>query len=435
MRPSLSALTALPLALFASASVLAEPLQAAATLEAATPEKAVEKPEEKAADKPIAIRGYIQFRTSERVSGEEGFSLWSDRSVGDRLSATRDNNFVIRRGRLIFSRDITPHVGVYIQPDFGSSAGTTGNVLQLRDAYADLFVDATRVHRFRVGQSKVPFGWENMQSSQNRLGLDRADALNSAVRDERDTGVFYYYTPKWVQESFKEIEQKKLKHSGNYGMFGLGVYNGQGANRQDTNESVHTVVRFNVPGKTQSGQLYEFGVQGFTGKYVPSTALYTNAAGVRNTAAPTLSAGDGIKDQRVAVSGIIYPQPFGLQAEWTWGKTPGMDATRNLIEEKSLQGGYVQAMYMLKDTEFGTLIPFVRYQSFDGYNRAEPNAPRNKVNDVEVGLEWQMTPNIELTTVYHHLDRGNLVTGNRAGFVDYRNFQTNYVRMQMQVSY
>jgi hypothetical protein len=40
--------------------------------------------------------------------------------------------------------------------------------------------------RVRVGQSKVLFGFENMQSSQNRLTLDRNDALNSAVANERD---------------------------------------------------------------------------------------------------------------------------------------------------------------------------------------------------------------------------------------------------------
>jgi phosphate-selective porin len=36
----------------------------------------------------------------------------------------------------------------------------------------------TKKFRLRVGQSKVPFGFENLQSSQNRLTLDRNDALN-----------------------------------------------------------------------------------------------------------------------------------------------------------------------------------------------------------------------------------------------------------------
>lgn len=91
-------------------------------------------------------------------------------------------------------------------------------------------LDKDNVYRFRVGQSKVPFGFENMQSSQSRLPLDRHDGMNSAVSNERDLGVFFYWTPKKVQEHFKYISKNNLKHSGDYGMFGIGAYNGQTAN-------------------------------------------------------------------------------------------------------------------------------------------------------------------------------------------------------------
>jgi hypothetical protein len=49
-----------------------------------------------------------------------------------------------------------------------------------------LSFDAKKEYRVRIGQSKVPYGFENLQSSQNRLTLDRNDALNSAVVNERD---------------------------------------------------------------------------------------------------------------------------------------------------------------------------------------------------------------------------------------------------------
>ncbi|WP_395055838.1 hypothetical protein [Flavobacterium sp.] len=32
-----------------------------------------------------------------------------------------------------------------------------------------------------MGQSKIPYGFENLQSTQNRLVFDRNDVLNSAV--------------------------------------------------------------------------------------------------------------------------------------------------------------------------------------------------------------------------------------------------------------
>lgn len=438
----------------------------------------------------VNIRGYVQNRNTTMLGGDEGVNLWSDRSVGDDRSFGGDKNLLIRRARVILFGDFGDHLSYYIQPDFASSAGTTGNIAQLRDAYGDVNIDATKVHRFRVGQSKVPYGFENLQSSSNRLALDRVDALNSAVRDERDLGVFYYYTPTNVQALFEEINKEGLKHSGNYGMLGLGFYNGQGANRTETNDNYHFVARATYPWKTESGQIFEVGVQGYHGQYVSTTSSYrtqlnrdqvialngiqtatpaspnglipaqafgcdSNAttagaqitsavqdrAGVRSTCTPRIADEDrnGIKDERVGISLMMYPQPFGLQAEWNWGKTPGLDIEKNVIEEKSLHGGYIQAMYMLKDWHgWGTFIPFVKWQYFDGYNKAETNSPKNNVNDWEWGVEWQIAPEVELAAVYHRMKRNNLVTGasnvtlNKA---DYESFDAEALRVQLQYNF
>lgn len=425
------ALVLLPLVVAAQGTPVVEtiPVQPIRATPAATPAPADRS-------SPMSIRGYVQGRYSQRVSGDQGVDLWTDRSVGDRFSLSEDNNFLIRRGRLVFSRDMNRFASIYIQPDFASTAGGTGNSLQLRDAYADLFVDGDRVHRFRVGQSKVPYGWENLQSSQNRLTLDRADALNSGVRDERDTGVFYYYTPSWVQARFREIAGQNLKHSGNYGMLGVGFYNGQGANRQDRNDQVHTVVRLNLPLKAESGQLYEVGLQGYTGRFVPTVANYTGLDGANNTR-PELEPGNeqGFRDERIALTAVMYQQPFGLQAEYTWGRTPGLNREANRIETRNLNGGYLQAMLQLPQADSGLVIPFVKYQRFDGANKAENNAPENRVRDWEIGVEWQLNPTVELTGVYHIMDRNNLLTGNRAGRPDYDRFRADYLRLQVQVSY
>ncbi len=50
-----------------------------------------------------------------------------------------------------------------------------------------------------------------MQSSSQRLPLDRADALNSAARNERDLGVFYYWTPESAQDFFDEVNEQGLR--------------------------------------------------------------------------------------------------------------------------------------------------------------------------------------------------------------------------------
>ena len=439
----------------------------------------IKKKEKKFSTNAVKFRGYVQTRNTTMLNGDDGVNLWSDRSVGDDKSlGDADKNFLIRRARLIVFGDVGDHLSYYIQPDFASSVGGTsnsnsngaGNFAQLRDAYGDIYIDKERVHRVRVGQSKVPFGFENMQSSSNRLALDRVDALNSAARDERDLGAFYYYTPKATQELFEEINKAGLKHSGNYGMFALGAYNGQGANARDQNDNYHVVSRFTYPWKTDSGQIYEAGIQAYKGQYIATTGAYSRrspttgqliippATGAGSAGQiPTLGVAtpgrtttdrNGTDDERVGVSFMMYPQPFGFQAEWNWGNTPGLDVASNRIEEQNLNGGYVQAMYKIDHVQFlgtdSTIIPFVRYQYFDGYNKAEQNAPKNKVHDWEWGVEWQIAPEVELTAVYHVMNRTNLVTGNRPSASvsnnlpareDYENFSADALRIQLQYNY
>ena len=87
---------------------------------------------------------------------------------------------------IIFSGQISKQVYFYVQPDFASSVSSTSlNFTQLRDAYMDIGIDKENEFRIRLGQSKIPFGFANLQSSQNRLPLDRDDALNSAFSNER----------------------------------------------------------------------------------------------------------------------------------------------------------------------------------------------------------------------------------------------------------
>jgi len=381
------------------------------------------------------IRGYLQTRYTEMLGGDAGINLWSDRSVGDRNSlGDADKNYLIRRARLVFQGDVGDRLSFYIQPDFASSAGSTGNVAQMRDAYGDVYLTTDRVHRLRVGQSKVPFGWENLQSSSNRLALDRADALNSAVRDERDLGVFYYFTPQHVQSRFEEINERGLKHSGNYGMFGLGLYNGQGANRGDRNDDQHVVARVSYPWKFANGQFFEAGIQAYRGEYVPGTAAYRAPGDASRTPTIAEQFEFGYEDERVGVSAIWYPQPFGVQAEWNWGTTPALDPATNSIVAKDLEGGYVQAMYHIEH-RFGAFLPFVRWQYFDGASKAENNAPLNAVNDLEIGVEWQIAAPLELAVVYHRMKRTNLVTGNRAGRSDYQRFEADALRLQLQLNF
>ncbi|MCB5184852.1 OprO/OprP family phosphate-selective porin [Methylobacillus gramineus] len=378
------------------------------------------KPASKNWSDTMKVRGYVQIRSNPVIGGDREIAHQGDRSIGE------NTNFMIRRMRLIFSGDIGERLSYYIQPDFASrtgSADNTGNIAQLRDAYGDIYLTKDRVHRLRVGQSKIPYSFENLQSSQNRIALDRNDALNSCCKDERDLGAFYYWTPVDKQEMFKYLVDSGLKGSGNYGVFAFGAYNGTGANRSENNDNLHLVSRFTYPVKFENGQIFEAGIQAISGTFKPSTSTPTGGDA-------TFPKKDGFKDQRVGVHAVLYPQPFGLQAEWNWGRGPELNDAGTRIEEKSLNGGYVQAMYRIKDFYgHGVMIPFVKWQYFDGAQKFETNAPKNHVNDWEAGFEWQPVPEIEFTAYYSKLDRNNLSTR------PYSKYDSDVLRMQLQYNF
>ncbi len=288
-----------------------------------------------------------------------------------------DKNFLIRRARLIFQGDVAKRLSFWIQSDLVKSAGTTGNVAQLRDAYGVTYLTTDRVHRFRNGQSKKPYGWENMQSGSNRLALDRADALNSAVRDERDLGVFYYQCRSPCRTASTTSTRQGLCHSGNYGLFGLSVYNGQGANCGHRNDNQHVsgcarcILRSSRMGSI-SGPVFRV--------IAAKSVLTTGANGARGDGrrTPTTAAADGYRfldDERVAVSAIWYPQLFGLQgAEWNWGThLPAPDRSPTASSTAISMAVTSRAMGRFEN-RYGKFLPFVKWQYFDGGNKAETNA-------------------------------------------------------------
>lgn len=332
----------------------------------------------------ISLRGYTQIRYNRLLETNGDLQCEQcDKSWGN------NGGFFLRRIRLIFSGQLSDRVYFYIQPDFASSpADNVNNFGQIRDAYFDLGLDSKNEFRLRFGQSKIPYGFENLQSSQNRLPLDRNDAINSAISNERDLGIFFYWAPKKIRERFASLVSSGLKGSGDYGVFAFGAYNGQTANRNEANNQPHVVSRISYP--IQIGkQIIEPGLQAYHGKYVVSTV----SSGV------TSKPGNEFIDQRAAASFVLYPQPFGLQMEYNVGTGPEYNTANKTIEQKSLNGGYALASYALKfDKQL--LFPFVRYHHYDGGKKFEKDARTYKVRELEIGTEWQPFKNFELVTMY-----------------------------------
>jgi len=352
----------------------------------------------------ISIRGYTQFRQNYSVNNDNLRSPQGDQSINGK------NSFSIRRARLIISGQPHERVFFYIQPEFANTPlnadGSSGHQnVELRDWFADLFLTESKEWRIRAGQSKIPFGFQNMQSSQNRLALDRDDSTNSAFPNERDVGLFLYYTPTKTRELFRRLVESGLKGSGDYGMLGLGVFNGQGSNALDANKSKHIVFHSMVPYEFPNGQVVQVGMDAYTGQFnVPTTPvvpLNPSPASQGRPLTPIVTNGGDYLDERVAWHVVVFPQPFGFQAEYTIGRGPQLNTARTQIELGSLRGGYLQFFYNYRcDTYCQAVFPFFRVQEYFGGTKFVDNTPRNSVREWELGLEYQFNRALELTVEY-----------------------------------
>lgn len=334
----------------------------------------------------FAIRGYVQSRYNRLLETNSKLKCEQcDRSWGD------NGGVFIRRLRIIIYGQISKQVYFYIQPDFASSASSTSlHFGQIRDAYFDIGLDKKNEFRFRIGQSKVPFGFENMQSSQNRLPLDRNDALNSAVSNERDMGVFFYWAKSQKRELFSKLVKDGFKGSGDYGIFAFGAYNGQTANKPELNNRPHIVSRITYPFEI-GNQIIEPAIQAYSGQYVMPSDLLTKNVKYRSDRS--------YLDQRAAATFVLYPKPFGILAEYNIGTGPEFNKATDSIENRKLKGGFVTFTYMLK-YKSAVILPFIRLQQYEGGKKHETDARSYSVKEMEFGVEWQLSKSFELVTMY-----------------------------------
>ena len=364
----------------------------------------------------MKLRGYMQLRGT-AVMGDES----EDLNVPNDSIASDLTSIGIRRGRLVYSGDATNHLYMYLQADyFGNLSGT--NALQARDYYADVSLDPAREWRVRLGQSKVPYGWSNLQSSQNRLAMERPDALNGAVEGERDLGAYLMWAPYEIRNRFKDLVKMGLRGTGDYGMFAIGAYSGNGLNRADNNGQTHYVARVSYPFELSNGQFIELGLQGYTGRFLPNVA---DMDGIT----PTVDDVKGLRDERVGVTAILYPQPFGLEAEWNWGRGPVLSKDMSMITSESLSGGYIQASYRHIFDNQQEIIPFVRWQHFNGGRKFADNAPRNEVDELAVGLRYIPYPDLEMSLMYTHGDRTNTKSA------PFDQVKSRYLSIQAQINF
>lgn len=374
---------------------------------------------EKQADKwydKVSIRGYVQLRYNRLLETNPDLGCEQcDRSWGD------NGGFFIRRTRIIFFGQLSKQVYFYIQPDFASSVSSSSlHYSQLRDAYFDIGLDAKNEFRFRVGQSKVPFGFENLQSSQNRLPLDRNDALNSPLSNERDLGIFFYWAPDHIRKRFSMLVRDGYKGSGDYGVLGIGAYNGQTANKPEQNNEPHVVARLTYPFEIGS-QIIEPSLQAYAGNYVITPDQLSKGVKYKEDR--------NYFDQRTAATLVLYPRPIGFQAEFNTGVGPEFNKQTDSIETRALDGGYITLNAFIKAGKH-IIYPFTRAQYYSGGKKHEKDARSYRVNEYEAGIEWQPGKNFELVVMYTYSIR------RYEDFIKQDNKQEGYLlRLQAQINF
>jgi hypothetical protein len=375
------------------------------------------KPDDKKWYDRINLRGYMQVRdnnlieTNDKLGCEQCDKAWGG-----------TGGISLKRARVLLSGEVYKNILFKFEADFATSInGTSQNFTQIRDAFVDVGIDEANEYRVRIGQSKVPYGFENMQSSAVRLTLDRSDAINSAFLTERDMGVFFYWAPKEIRKLYADLVSQNYKGSGDFGLVAFGVFNGQTANKPDMNKQQHIVGRVTYPWKVGS-QIIETSLQGYTGKYV--TFDNQLSAGVIST-----TADKNYTDRRAGASFVLYPKPFGIQAEYNIGEGPEFDKAAQSIRVQSLQGGYATITYRIQRKN-QLIFPFARYQYYTGGRKFETDARSYGVHQFEVGAEWQLNKYLEFSAEYTVADRQ---------YEDYtlqNNHQKgNSLRAQVQISF
>ncbi len=256
-------------------------------------------------------------------------------------SVNEDGGFLLRRVRLsVAGRYHRRRLQLYFQHDFGaavnnqSSTERRENFGQLREFYADWFLDPNAAFACVSANRKCRSAGENLQSSSNRLPLDRSERDQQWGAGRAGVGVNLYYTPARYRPS-GPVAKNKQKLFGNYSAFGLAVYNGQGTNRTERNGTLMKVAMATWPfaldglGPLFRGQVLEVGGSAMFNRFRPEHTQ--RVASVRST---------------IATTGWPF-MPFSIRSPSASDRMddrlgPAYDGLLGAVRSQRLGGGYVR---------------------------------------------------------------------------------------------
>ncbi|MCX7597921.1 MAG: OprO/OprP family phosphate-selective porin [Armatimonadetes bacterium] len=349
--------------------IRADAVRAAEAAAAQAPEPAVapasaaaqRQPKRKPWYETMKISGYTQARAA----------YFEDYPNPEASKGSSD--FAVARARTVFSFQPSDLTDAYFQLDFGRGEPT------VKDAWVQRALSAGREWRWRLGQQKVPFGFETPQSDNDRLPFERTNLSTTLFPGNRDTGLVLYYTR--PQDAALFASGREVFGAGDFGNFAIGLFNGQGAayrtldtgarvyDGAETNSNKHLMVRFAKPFSLGAGGRYaEAGVSYWHGRY------------------RSAKADREFDDRMLGLHAYLAPAPWGLQAEYFTGKT---------------EGGDVDAWYGMGLLRAGRKgLVFARYEDYEGPRKGKGVGNIFDRQRWCLGYAYDLDPRTRLTLEY-----------------------------------
>lgn len=301
-------------------------VEAALATAKAAQEKATDQQAEK--KKALTFDGYMQLRYEVNTA-----------------PAGR-NQFYIRRARFNIRGAIDEHVSSRIELNASDKDGDKGygSKVTLREAYIDY---ASGLERLRMGQAKIPFGYELRESARELWSGQRSLVLERLFPDSTDIGVQY----RWLWSPEKQ--------------FDIAVFNGTGVNANDDNDRKDPVASVTLPIHL--------------GSVVFSYYAGANGNGAERMIRDRLGAGLKINFQRVAFVG-----------EYVSGTDRHADVA----------GWYAQIGYNLPQSS----MVFVKYDQYD----EDTHRPNDFFKRTTIGWFRNYSPKMRLTVDYEFRSTGGV---------------------------
>lgn len=336
---------------------------------------------------------------------------------------TQNDSVFVDRARLAVTGHFFHAFTARLQNEFGSSNG-------LRDAYVRF--DAFPWARLTLGQFKVPFSHEALESKRYIPLVERAGVVLSSVSPSRDVGLL--------------LDGTVLGGLVQYQLAGL---NGTGQNRKDNNSAKDIAARLVLQPLAHTGSDLGLSIGG--------AATFGNEPEHKGVKGRTPSGFDffepvDVRGDRLRVNGFaaLYTGPYSVATEFihTREERDGLAADGNDLPDVESNGGYLTATWLLtgERKQYSTrLVPKRPFLGPDGLGPgAWELAARSEVSDFDaggepvgnrfhaltLGLNWY--PNeytrIMLDYVYSHFDR-------RAGAPNPNKHSNNAVLSRFQLEF